>query len=250
MFFDILSQSFKFFLANPSLLIYGLVAWLWSLISTAITVGISQNATDFVALLCIALPLTLISAIIGILPVVASSHVVYQRINGNQASISEGFSVAFSRFVEIIGFMIVIGGILFVVAVFYSFIQVVPALACINLVLSIGLMIFSFGLLLIIPVITVEAQSGLRAYQRSAQLVNNSRGVVVGVIILGIVVLVIFLAYLNSIGAFTRLRYGFTPSLGILGNPVFQFAYSIAASVFSSIFTTIWYQKARERVGY
>lgn len=250
MFFNIVSQSFKVFFTNPSLLVYGITAWVWTLISTLITVGLLQNATSVVALLCVSLPITFINAIVGLLLTVASSHVVYQRITGNEASISDGFSLAFSRLAEIIGFMIIIGGILLVFAVFYSVMQAIPALVCVNLVLSIGLLIFSFGSLLVIPVIAIEAKSGLAAYQRSAELVNNSRGVIMGSLVVGFIILALFFAYLNAIGAVTALRYVGIPYLGIFSNPVFQFGYSVASSMFSSIFTTIWYQKARERVGY
>lgn len=242
MFFDILGQTFQVFFAKPILLVYPLITWGLSLVIGGISFSLLSNVTSVTMLICLGIPIIFISAILGALPTLASAYVVYEHLHNREASIMEGFEVAFSRIGNILSFMLVAIGAFIVAAIG----MLIP---CLNIAVYIAVIIVALAASLVVPVIAVEGRGGLSAYHRSAELVNNTRGVVVALFLIGIAIAFVFAFYLNSIGAFNTLRYRNTlPSLGIFDNPVFQFAYNIIGTMFSSIFATVWYQEARNQV--
>ncbi len=252
MFFDILGKSFQIFLATPSLLIYPVVTWVISFVVTLLLspILLTQN---LISLVIIGIPMIFLLGIVSLMSAVASCYVVFKRLKGEDVSIMDGFNLAIARFRQIASFIGFIFMVLLVAGIISSFIMAVPALVFLAFILYIGFIIFALSTMLVYVVIGVEGLGGLAAYQRSAQLVNNTKSVV-GFIILFSFIFGFILSFVLA-GSITpqdiemMQRTGTYPEiLGFFGNPLFQFVFSTLTSMFSSIFTAVWYAKAVEKV--
>jgi len=252
MFFDILSKSFQIFLSTPSLLVYPVAAWVISFVATFLLRPILLNQSLF-SLIIVGIPMIFLLGILSLMSAVASCYVVFKRLKGEDVSIMDGVNLAIARFRQIASFIGFIFMVLLVAGIISSLILAVPALVFLALILYIGFIIFALSTMLVYVVIAVEGLGGLAAYQRSAQLVNNTKSVV-GFIFLfsfifGFILSLIFAGSITPRDIELIQRTGTYPEiLGFFANPLFQFVFSTLTSMFSSIFTAVWYAKAVEKV--
>lgn len=257
MFFPILTQTFRLFFSQPRVVVYHLILAVLTLIYSAVLSGLVGNGpvtrNDLAPYLVVTLIGSVVITWVSLILIVATSYYILQVMAGQPVTLRDGIERAFSR-IQVINRLI---GVVAVALIGYFLIVLLstsaPALMCLLIPVLLVALYISVRATLITSVIAAEDQGLMDSYRRSGALISRTWGVFFSIIAAAFVlafaftlVLMLFfapqMAELASRGGQAVFSI---PDVTI--NPILSAALSAFASMFSAIFTTVWYKMAADR---